>query len=203
LSVVVANLTLNGLSPTSWPYVTVLPPPETTPLLTLSCAAGTPRLAAAIASSATFASAAARRTSGPPCEIDELPPVLPVFGDGSLPPVSNAMWRIWLTSTSSSSAAIIIRPVVAPCPSSMRPELSDTVLSACTIRNESTAFGSAGPGLANGSMPAADALPAVPATVRPTISAPPPLTNVLRENSRSCRKPVITCLPLPSRRRPA
>ena len=34
--------TLNSLPPTSWPYVAVFPPPETTPLLTDSCEAGTP-----------------------------------------------------------------------------------------------------------------------------------------------------------------
>src|SRR5581483_8661112 len=87
LSVVVENLTLNVFPPSSCPYVTVLPPPETTPLSTLSCPADTPSCVAAIASSACFASAAARRTSGPPCEIDVLPPVLPVFGDGVAPPV--------------------------------------------------------------------------------------------------------------------
>ena len=89
-SVVVVNLTLNSFPPISWPYVTDLPPPETTPLLTDRLPAATPRFAAAIASSACFASAAALRTSGPPCEIDVLPPVFPVFGDGVGPPVSNA-----------------------------------------------------------------------------------------------------------------
>ena len=132
-----------------------------------------------------MAEAAAIRTSGAPVVIDELPPVLPVFGDGVGPPVSNAMCRNWVVSMSSSSAAIVIRAVVEPWPSSIRPERSDAVLSAWIIRNESTAFGFPGPGLANGSNEAACALPARPAptALRPTIIAPPPLTNDLRENS--------------------
>ena len=54
------------------------------------------------------------------------------------------------------------------------------------------------PGLTSGST-AAPALPATaaPATENPTTSAPPPLTNDLRENSFSCMNPVITHLPLP------
>ena len=72
--------TLNSLPPISCPYVTVLPPPETTPLLTVSLATGTPRLVEARPSSACLAVAAAARTCGPRCSIDELPPVLPVFG---------------------------------------------------------------------------------------------------------------------------
>ncbi len=45
----------------------------------------------------------------------------------------------------------------------------------------------------------AAALPANadPASENPTISAPPPFTNDLRENSFSCIRPVITHLPLP------
>ena len=54
------------------------------------------------------------RTSGPPVVIEELPPVLPVFGDGVAPPVSNEMWVNWLVSMSSSSAASVISAVVEP-----------------------------------------------------------------------------------------
>src|SRR3954465_8287077 len=106
-NVVVVNLTLNVFPPSSCPYVIVLPPPETAPLLTLSCAAGTPRFVAALARRACFPPAAALRISGPPCEIDVLPPVLPVFGAGSGPPVSKGTRVIWLTSIASPPAPLL------------------------------------------------------------------------------------------------
>src|SRR5580693_3295628 len=71
--------------------------------------------------------------------------------------------------------------------------------------NESTALGSAGPGLPNGlTAPSAFPLSAAPPMLKPTMSAPPPLTKLLRENSCSCSRPVmLTHPPLPSRLRPA
>ena len=67
----------------------------------------------------------------------------------------------------------------------MRPDLSEAVLSAWMIRNESTEFGSAGPGSRTGrsAAPAPCRRAPAPATEKPTIIAPPPLTNDLRENS--------------------
>jgi hypothetical protein len=75
-----AVATPKSLSPISRPYVTDLPPPETTPLLTLRSATGTPRLADASASSTCLAVAAALRSLGPASAIELLPNVPPVFG---------------------------------------------------------------------------------------------------------------------------
>src|SRR5213078_4495559 len=70
------------------------------------------------------------------------------------------------------------RPVVVPCPTSTRPVLTSTVLSAWIASNESTAPRSNGPPEANGSTPAR----ARPAAESATISAPPPFTNARRES---------------------
>jgi len=103
----------------------------------------------------------------------------------------------------SSSATSIRIPVGVPWPSSVSPWVTMTELSALIAIHESTEFRSgrksAGVREANGVLPvAAAALPAVaPRTLKAITSAPPPLTNDLRENSFSCMKPVITHLPLP------
>ena len=52
--------------------------------------------------------------------------------------VSHPLCRIWLIDTSSSSAAIISRPVMMPWPSSIWLVLIVTVLSAPTETHEST-----------------------------------------------------------------
>src|SRR5512146_300468 len=96
----------------------------------------------------------------------------------------------------SSSAAIISRPVVEPWPSSIIPSFTDAVLSPWIASQESSCCESYGPFEANGSSAAfaAFAPKTAPTVENATISAPPPLRNVLRESSRSCRKPV-TLLP--------
>ena len=97
---------------------------------------------------------------------------------------------------SSSSAASISRPVVEPWPISTRPVLIDAVLFAWIAMNESTWPRSGGPFDANGLSTAFAALRrAAPATDMPTISAPPPFTNALRENSFSWSRPVIYAPP--------
>ncbi len=73
-----------------------------------------------------------------------------------MPPVFGVMFVSWVTnfiwpmSMSSSSAAIIIRPVFEPCPSSTRPVLTEAVLSAWIAMKLSTSCRSGGPLLANG-----------------------------------------------------
>ena len=78
--------------------------------------------------------------------IDVLPPVLPVFGDGVVPPVSNAMWlelaRLHVELLGRDHQQRRRRALTELD----APDLSDAVLSAWMISNESTAFGSAGPG---------------------------------------------------------
>jgi hypothetical protein len=183
--------------------VTVLPPPETTPLSTERLDAGTPSCVDASPSSAWYAAAAAARVCLPPELIAELPAVVPWFGVTS---VSFVIARIWLMSMKSSSAATISRPVIEPWPSSTLPSLTDAVLSALITSHESIRLESAGPNDENGcgsAAPAARPARAAPPIEKPTTSAPPPLRNDVRESSRSCRKPVITRLPSPSRRRPA
>src|SRR5690348_18488566 len=68
--VVEPMLVLNSLLPSRSPYLTVLPPPETTPLSTESDAAGTPSWVAARPSNACLAYAAAARTCGPLLRIE-------------------------------------------------------------------------------------------------------------------------------------
>ena len=88
-----------------------------------------------------------------------------------------------------------------PLPVSIWLVLSTIVSSALNVIHESTCVRSglkpAGAGGVAGK--AADALPARadPTTENPTISAPPPFTNDLRENSFSCIRPVIRHLPSP------
>src|SRR5262245_59560491 len=90
---------------------------------------------------------------------------------------------------SSSSAAIIDMPTDVPCPSSVRPVLIETVLSACTAIHVSTCAGSYGPLLANG-LSAAAALPVSAPVPIATTSAPVPCRNDLRESSRVSVAPV-------------
>jgi hypothetical protein len=61
--------------------VTDLPPPETTPSLTVRLAFATARLVAARSSSAFLAAAAAARICGPPDWMPWLPVVPPWFGE--------------------------------------------------------------------------------------------------------------------------
>ena len=75
--------------------MTVLPPPETTPSLTVRLATGTPRFVEASPSSACLAVAAAARSGGPALDwMPVLPPVAPEFTTCQL---SQALWRTWLT----------------------------------------------------------------------------------------------------------
>src|SRR5262245_53361907 len=178
-------LTLKSLPPRSCPYVTCLPPPETTPLSTERLDAGTPSCVDASPSSAWYAAAAAARVCLPPELIDELPAVVPWFGVRS---VSFVIARMLLISIESSSAATTSRPVIEPCPSSTLPSLTDAVLSALITTHESIRLESAGPNDVNGCGSAApEARPpsAAPATEKPTTSAPPPCSNDLRDKSRS------------------
>ena len=84
---------------------------------------------------------------------------LPVFGVTFVSAMTNSSW---LMSMSSSSPAIISRPVSDPVPWRMPPVLIDAVLSALIVIHESIWYWSNGPLLANG-LSAACALPARPA----------------------------------------
>src|SRR5581483_6475466 len=194
-------VTLKSFPPISCPYVTLLPPPETTPLLTDSCEAGTPSCVDAIPSSAWYAVAAAARTPGPAFLIVLLAECLPESGVTFVSAITNSSW---LMSMFSSSPAIINSPVSDPVPCRIPPDLIDAVLSGLIVIQASTWNWSYGPFDAYG-LSAACALPAsaAPAIEKPTISAPPPFKNVVRENSRSCRNPVINSLPSPSPQPPA
>src|SRR5262245_34335680 len=179
VSVRAPTLALKSLSPSNWPYVTVLPPPETTPLSTLRLATGTPSCAAAMPSSACRAYAAPARTCGPAVRIELDPYVPPVSG---VTFVSTLTQRICEMSMPSSSAAIISSPSEVPCPSSTRPDLIVAVLSPWIATHESIEFGSYGALLANG-LSAACALPAsTPSELKPTTSAPPPFRNDRRDS---------------------
>src|SRR5262245_50819059 len=107
-----------------------------------------------------------------------LPPVEPELTTTQL---SHELWRTWFGFMSSSSATSIPRPVVTPLPISIWLVLKVTVLSALTVNHESTC-------VASGRYPAdvgaaAPALPAsaAPPRLKPTISAPPPFRNDVRE----------------------
>jgi hypothetical protein len=67
----VVIVVLNSFPPSRSLYFTVLPPPETTPRLTVRLEAGTPRFVAARLSSTLFAVAAAARIA---VERLEMPP---------------------------------------------------------------------------------------------------------------------------------
>ena len=116
-----------------------MPPPETTPPETVRLDTGTPSWVAAIPSSACFAYAAAARSGGPACSIELLPYVPPVSG---VTFVSTLTHLSCFRSMSSSSPAIIIRPVEIPWPSSTLPDLIVAVLSAWIAMNESMSSGS-------------------------------------------------------------
>src|SRR3954464_7639192 len=97
----------------------------------------------------------------------------------------------------SSSPAIISRPVSEPVPCRIPPVLIDAVLSALIVIHASTWYWSGGPLLAYGlSAARAFAVVAAPTTLKPTISAPPPLTNDLRENSFEVPRPSTSVLSL-------
>jgi isoquinoline 1-oxidoreductase beta subunit len=97
------------------------------------------------------------------------------------------------------AAATISSPVVMPLPGSMWLVFSSTVLSGWIVSQESTWARS---GLY--AALAAEAPRPAPAIEKPTTIAPPPFRKLLRENSRSCMKPVTsTHHPSPSRQRPA
>src|SRR6185437_8874086 len=105
------------------------------------------------------------------------------------------------------SATSIRMPVGVPWPSSVSPCVTVTVLSELSVIHESICVWSgrksAGVRWPNGVLAlAACALPTVLARVlKPTISAPPPMSNFFLEISFSCMKPLmVTCLPSPSRR---
>jgi hypothetical protein len=90
----------------------------------------------------------------------------------------------WPSSMSSSSLAIISRPVSEPVPCEIPPVLIEAVLSALIVIHESIWNWLNGPLLANGLSAACALAPSAAATaLKPTISAPPPFTNVLRESS--------------------
>jgi len=91
--------------------VTVLPPPETTPDLTLRLETGTPRFADASLSSAWYAAAAAARVCLPPVWTPWLPTLAPWFG---VTFVSCEIIFICLKSMFSSSAAMISSAVGVP-----------------------------------------------------------------------------------------
>jgi hypothetical protein len=149
-----------------------------------------------------LADAAAARSGGP--ALDWMPVLPPVEPELTTTQLSQALCRTWLGETSSSSATSIPRPVVTPFPISIWLVLNVTVLSALMVSHEST-------WLVGGRYPAevgavaAPALPAVaaPASEKPTISAPPPLRNDLRENSLLRISVIFTSHPSPSQRRPS
>src|SRR3954454_12892506 len=91
---------LKSLPPSSWPYVTLFPPPDTTPLLTLRPDFATPSCADASPRRASRAAAAAALVCLPPELIAELPAVVPWFGVRS---VSFVIAFICASSMSSSS----------------------------------------------------------------------------------------------------
>ena len=113
-SVVGFIVTLNSLPPSRSEYLRVLPPPEMTPLLTLSCAAGTPSCCEAMLSSVCRAATAAARTGSARVAMLPEPPPPPTPSTQE----SGRPYTTWLRSTSSSSATIIEMPVYAPWPHS-------------------------------------------------------------------------------------
>src|SRR5438128_7556095 len=92
---------------------------------------------------------------------------------------------------SSSSAAIIRSDVRVPWPRSMIDEYSVTVLSAWTVKYESTWSADMGGGAPGAAAEAPLASPARP-RLKPTISTPPPFRKAFRENCFSERPPAIT-----------
>src|ERR1700731_1466132 len=77
-----ATVVLNSLPPSRSPYLTDLPPPDTTPSVTLRLPTGTPSWGEGRPSSARRASAAACRRGGPPRAVPLLPVFAPRFGNG-------------------------------------------------------------------------------------------------------------------------
>ena len=143
---------MNVLPLISAPYVIVLPPPETTPLSTLSCETGTPSCCEACLSMKTRAAAAAARICGPVPDIAFEPPSPPVLTasqvstrEFSAPPASycEGPYRISVMSWSSSSATTWRKPVVMPFPVSIFVCLRMIVLSALTASHESICVASA------------------------------------------------------------
>ena len=90
--------------------------------------------------------------------------------------MSSGAWLIWDMPMSSSSAAIIRSDVRVPWPRSMIDEYSVTVLSAWTVKYESTWSADMGGGVPGAAAEAPLARPAR-AKLKPTISAPPPFRN--------------------------
>src|SRR6516225_1667947 len=76
-SATLAPVRLKSLPPIRSPYLTVWPPPETTPFDTVRFATGTPSFADAIESSAALASTATLRIFGPVPDIAFEPPSPP------------------------------------------------------------------------------------------------------------------------------
>src|SRR5262245_55451316 len=72
------SVTLNSFPPTSSPYVADLPPPVTTPLLTVRLEVATPSFAEASLSSSVLAATAAARMRWPVLDIELEPPMPPV-----------------------------------------------------------------------------------------------------------------------------
>jgi hypothetical protein len=114
--------------------VTLLPPPDTTPLPTVRVAAETPSFADASLRSACLAEAAAARVCLPPVWTPWLPTLAPWFG---VMFVSCVIIFICPRSRSSSSAAIISSAVGVPWPISTFPSFRLAVLSAWMISHES------------------------------------------------------------------
>ena len=177
------SVTLSGLSPRRSPYLTERPTSpltETTPLVTVRAATGAFNRAAASRSKACRASAAAARSCGPPRSIEELEVVAPWSG---VTWVSSRTAESWPISRSSSSPAICSMPVVLPCPSSHLPKMIVAVLSGCTAIQELISLGSGGP-------PVAARAHGSPATLKPTMRAPP-LRRSRRENLVAVRVSVM------------
>ena len=171
-------------------------------MLTESCEAGTPSCVEASPSSTCFADAAAARTPGPAFMIVLLAEWLPVFGVRAVSAITNLSW---LMSMSSSSPAIISRPVSDPVPCLMPPVMIVAVLSAWIVIQESIWYWSIGVARVR-----VDPGCACLAGERRTSEAEADDQRAAALEERLARElllmqePVmVTCLPSPSRRRPA
>ena len=127
---------LNCLPPIRLAYETCLPPPLTTPSVTVRLETGTLRFTDAIASNAARASAAAWRTPAGPFSVpvDWLPDVVPWSTECQ---VSDWMCLIFSNATSSSSATSCFVAVTVPWPSSTLPVFITTVPSVPIACHES------------------------------------------------------------------